>query len=517
MSLGYTQIISLSLISLKFLLHYIRMPLAQQKKARVDTLSRILGISRSSQINKSSSPDIDLIRNLKERVYTDNPLMRLCIEDYELMCSNKMVFNMMVKVLDTDKKQLKKICKNIHILKENINSSPESIKNKMKEYKTPILKLPEELRENIVNIFEELLKYELRDWIPIEKLDWGKLSLNINAVKLLDENPNNIDWRNLPGNRNPYAIDLIKKYAIDNKELEDNIDWEILSCNPNAIDLLETQIKKDIDSISWYLLAENPEAIGILKKYREKIIWNVISSNPNAIDLLKEKWGEEKYLMKTNRPQYNQLKDFENIVAWNVLSGNKGAIDLLREKINKESLLSQEEYELLEYNEKIAWVNLSENPEAIDLLEKNKDKIVWSYLSSNTNPKAMKLLKERIEYEKSLSIKEYRALSNKINWSYLSNNKNATKILEENIDKIVWSALSNNLVAIHLLEAYQKKIDWVVLSGNPNAMNLLEANQDKINWSSLSRNPNAMNLLEANQDKINWDELSSNPSIFILK
>lgn len=52
-----------------------------------------------------------MIRNLNERMHTDDPLMRLCIDDYELMCRNKMVFNMMIKVLDTDKKKLTKICK----------------------------------------------------------------------------------------------------------------------------------------------------------------------------------------------------------------------------------------------------------------------------------------------------------------------------------------------------------------------------------------------------------------------
>ena len=476
------------------------MSLYQQKIDRTNTLSRILGIrqsAQSTQVNKSSSPDVELIRNLKERVHTDNPLMRLCIEDYELMCRNKMVFNMMIKVLDTDKKKLTKICKKIHILKEYINSSPESIKNKMKEYKTPILNLPEELREKIVEIYEEILTPLLRYWIPIDNLSWEKLSLNINAVKLLDENPNNIDWLNLSGNRNPYAIDLIKKYAIDNKELEDKIDWNILSCNPNAIDLLETQIKKDIDSISWYLLAENPEAIGILKKYSEKIIWNVLSSNPNAIDLLREKWEEEKHLIRTNRTQYNQLKDFENIVAWNVLSGNKGAIDLLREKIQMEKNMPSSEYELLEDCEKINWSSLSENPEAIKLLEENRHKIVWLNLSSNHSPKAIKLLQDQVEYENGLSKAQYAKLSNKISWRFLSSNPIAIDILAVNNNRIVWAALSNN--------------------PNPKAIDILNANQDKIDWDVLSGNPNAIDILEANQDKIDWEILSLNPSIFVLR
>ena len=229
------------------------MSLYQQKKARIDTLSRILGIRQTSQLNKSSSPDIELIRRLQQRTLATStatathPMFRLSIEDFENMCKDDekgKKIRIMALLLNTTIEKLKKICKKIHILKEYINSSPESIKNKMKEYKTPILKLPEELREKIVEIYEKILTPVLRDWIPIDNLSWEQLSLNINAVKLLDENPNNIDWLNLSGNRNPYAIDLIKKYAIDNKELEDKIDWNILSCNPNAIDLLETQIKK---------------------------------------------------------------------------------------------------------------------------------------------------------------------------------------------------------------------------------------------------------------------------------
>jgi hypothetical protein len=31
--------------------------------------------------------------------------------------------------------------------------------------------------------------YKLRDWIPIEKLDSTELSLNLNAIDLLKQNP----------------------------------------------------------------------------------------------------------------------------------------------------------------------------------------------------------------------------------------------------------------------------------------------------------------------------------------
>jgi hypothetical protein len=447
------------------------MSLHQQKIDRSNTLSRILGIRQSTQLNKSSSPDIDLIRNLNERVHTDNPLMRLCIDDYELMCRNKMVFNMMMKVLGTDNKNLRKICKKIHILKEYINSSPESIKNKMKEYKTPILKLPEELRVIVFEQYEKILNLELRDWIPIEKLYWKNLSGNPNAIKLLDANPDKIDWYNLSGN--PNGFDLIKKYVIGNKEQEDKILWHNLSLNSKvAIKFLETKIQEDENNISWYLLAQNPEAISILRKYPKKINWNAISKNPKAIDIIQKKWEEEKRLIKTKHPIYTHLKEV-HIVSWDILSSNTGAFDLLKEKIQMEKDMPPDEYNILNYKEKINWGSLSGNTEAVELLEENMDKIVWQNLSNNSNPKAIQLLKERVEYERQLKRRHRLKLSN--------------------------------------------KIDWTSLSSNPNAIEILVANNKKINWSSLSSNPNAIDILEANQDKIDWKILSLNPSIFILK
>jgi hypothetical protein len=68
------------------------------------------------------------------------------------------------------------------------------------------------------------MAYKLRDWIPLDKLNWGNLSLNPNAIDLLRENPDRIHWRNL--SRNPNAIELLR----DNP---DKIDWDYLSCNPN--------------------------------------------------------------------------------------------------------------------------------------------------------------------------------------------------------------------------------------------------------------------------------------------
>jgi len=124
--------------------------------------------------------------------------------DYEAMCGNKMMVRMMSKVIGCEEKQLKKFCKYINVFAENIESSPKSIKNKMKAI--------------------ELLKANRR------KIHWAYLSENPNAIDLLKANYDKINWGFLSYNINPEAIELLK-------ENQDKIDWINFSenSNPEAI------------------------------------------------------------------------------------------------------------------------------------------------------------------------------------------------------------------------------------------------------------------------------------------
>ena len=70
--------------------------------------------------------------------------------------------------------------------------------------------------------------YKLLDWINIDELDWDWLSINPNAIHLLEKNMDKINWEEI--SRNPNAIHLIEK----NK---DKIDWIILSRNPAIFEL----------------------------------------------------------------------------------------------------------------------------------------------------------------------------------------------------------------------------------------------------------------------------------------
>ena len=55
----------------------------------------------------------------------------------------------------------------------------------------------------------------------------------------------------------------------------ENLRWDNLSGNPNAIHLLEQNLKK----IDWYYLSANPNAIPILEQNQDKINWAILPRN----------------------------------------------------------------------------------------------------------------------------------------------------------------------------------------------------------------------------------------------
>ena len=57
-------------------------------------------------------------------------------------------------------------------------------------------------------IDDHALEYKLLKWIDIHKLDWHLLSLNPNAIDLLEQNQNKINWNNFSSN--PNAIHLLE-------------------------------------------------------------------------------------------------------------------------------------------------------------------------------------------------------------------------------------------------------------------------------------------------------------------
>ena len=121
--------------------------------------------------------------------------------------------------------------------------------------------------------------YKLKDWINIENINWECLSMNPNAIHLLEKNLDKIFWKYLSGN--PNAIHLLEKNP-------NKINWYWLALNPNAIHLLE----KNLDKINWDRLSENPSIFELdyetLKErcniYKEELMQ--IAMHPSRIQKL---------------------------------------------------------------------------------------------------------------------------------------------------------------------------------------------------------------------------------------
>ena len=61
----------------------------------------------------------------------------------------------------------------------------------------------------------------------------------------------------------------------------DKINWDNLSLNPNAIDLLD----KNQDKINWNFISSNPNSKHILEKNIDKIYWNYLLLNQSIFEL----------------------------------------------------------------------------------------------------------------------------------------------------------------------------------------------------------------------------------------
>jgi hypothetical protein len=190
--------------------------------------------------------------------------------------------------------------------------------------------------------------------------DHNNMSSNPNAINFLRNNIKLIDWKDLSLNENINQIlDIYKKKDIYYFIIENLLDWNNLSDNLGAIELL----KKYPNKINWVRLSRNPAsgAIELLEQNIEKVDWNelCLNENPAAIKLL------EKY------------KNV-NEINWFCLSYNPAAIKLLEQNIDR-----------------IDWMGLSKNPAAIYLIEKYPDRIDFLSLCKNQN--AIELL-EKYKY-----------------------------------------------------------------------------------------------------------------------
>lgn len=252
--------------------------------------------------------------------------------------------------------------------------------------------LPCDIHKKIINAYKSIMpKYVLRNWFPKDKINWNALS------------------------KNSFAIELLKEKVQSEKNM-----------TKEEYNKLENNKK-----INWKYLSANECAIDILKQYEKDIVWSYFcdNKNPRAFDMIKDRIEYEKMTPTTSEEEEEEYM-FHRI-DWNRLAINENPkiIELVKENIKEIDWIylasNPNAVQLLEeYNIELYRTGLEENPNpiAIELLKTNPEKIFWKYLS--LNPNAIELIKERIDYEKLLSIDEYENLEwyKRIDYDYLSEN-----------------------------------------------------------------------------------------------
>ena len=131
--------------------------LKEINKSRINITSKLL------KKDKEFSPiSPELIKDFRDKTLLQNSALKLSISDYELMCRNNTVLNMMSIALHKPKAKLKKFCKYLSVFEKHIDLTPKSIANKIHG---PICNLPENIRSTILDKFAEILptKYVLLD------------------------------------------------------------------------------------------------------------------------------------------------------------------------------------------------------------------------------------------------------------------------------------------------------------------------------------------------------------------
>ena len=299
-------------------------------KKNIENKTKLLSSIIRSNEDFPSPLSINEIQQIKEATILTSYTFKLSIKDFTEMCKNKDKIRELERILNKDYDKIIKFCKYLHIIEDNYEKSPDFIHRKMKEIK--LHKLPMDIKSLIISKFSTLFpkEYKLKNWIPKHKLYFNILCSNVNAVDLITEeynkNPDSkkLDWYMIC--LNPSLIDIIEKEHIRKPE---NIHWGALSINKNAIELIDQKIQQNESSnlqkrnkINWDNLALNPNGVHLMqdkinyeKNYRHKSYWNNLCENSNAIHLI-----ENEYKRKTNR------------LNWKYLSKNSNAIHLIEKK-----------------------------------------------------------------------------------------------------------------------------------------------------------------------------------------
>jgi hypothetical protein len=114
----------------------------------------------------------------------------------------------------------------------------------------------------------------------MDKVLWDPLSINPNAIHLLEANQDKINWIMISGN--PNAIHLLETN-------QDKFNPKWLTLNPRIASIIEKgAIPIDINLFGWTdwkNFCRHPESIPFLHTHQERINWHGFSENPDIFEL----------------------------------------------------------------------------------------------------------------------------------------------------------------------------------------------------------------------------------------
>jgi hypothetical protein len=252
------------------------------------------------------------------------------------------------------------------------------------------------LEQHIDNIKEINIAFNIVDWNILsmnesdyalqillnnqDNIVWDMFCYNTNrkAVELLLENQDKIDWKIISQNTCPLIIEFIT----DNfYELYHLIDFEWLSANPSAVNLLE----QHPEIIDWCFLTENKNAYQLIKNNMDKIDMRSIFANENkkVLELFTACIGKNKtsnfdydyYVLSTNPYAFDTLIKYPQYICWNILHINKLSLNLIKNYETINPLIIKNNYNSICYE--INWNNVLRCPDIFECNYKSMKCKLW--------------------------------------------------------------------------------------------------------------------------------------------
>lgn len=227
--------------------------------------------------------------------------------------------------------------------------------------------------------------YQLRPWIPVDKVNWRSFQLckDARVAQFIDDNwdfmADKIVWESLCANQ--VMLPLLDKRW---QEVKHKVVWRSIGnlTSDVSIPFVEKHWEDvDIDEIHWWYAMVSlpiPQNIKFLDRHwpdvKHKVVElvHVLCGNRGAISLIDKHWAELE-------PHIN------NVDCWRKLFENKSTFPLLEKRVPEDQLLR-----MIQSDSRIR-CSLAQNPHAVSFIEKHLNAIPmdgsWVFLSCN--PAAM--------------------------------------------------------------------------------------------------------------------------------